>query len=112
MRLPAQARWECECEFVKLEDTDEGRIATVEATGTATLLRDRVPRGTPLTPEVRDIDVAFTGTVRINVDTGLLLEQSLDFDGATVVGVTGYRKYGTNAVEMVGTLDLKVTPVR
>ncbi len=65
--------YEVECELMAVEDTPEGKIATIEYTGDISAKPNHTNRKGM---RIKKVDMDIQGTILLNIDTGLLVDTS------------------------------------
>ncbi len=113
MPLPGMGTmsYETKCKLTKLEKTDAGQIATIEMTGAVTTESASDMNFGEGSFKFDEIDMIMKGHGKVNVETGLMVEQVYDIEGNMEMSVTAAGQSMTTSTNMSGTTKTTIKPV-
>jgi len=98
-----------ECELTKLEDTPKGKIATIDTYAVMTGKSGRPTVG-PVGARIDAADLEFTGTMKLDVATGLMQHYAVDVEGSLSVTAGPDTQQTTTTMKIDGTVETRIAP--
>jgi len=90
-----------ECELVSVEPADQGHVATIKISGTATAEKGQKQQFGPASVTIDSMDLDMNGQILVNVESGVPVDESIDLSG------TFEMTSSTNNVEIRMTVNLE-----
>ena len=101
-----------ECELVSIGPADQGYVATVKVSGTATAEKGQKQQFGPASVTIDSMDLDMNGQILVNVDSGVPVDESIDLSGTYDMTSSAGKVEVKMTVSMEGTTRTTVTTVK
>ncbi|MBT3198894.1 MAG: hypothetical protein HN350_03165 [Phycisphaerales bacterium] len=114
MPIPMAGDMECEakCKLISLTPSASGQIATIKMRARVLSQGAKSTSMGPASIKVKSMDLIMNGTMEINADTGLLMKQSIDLDGAMSMTISAQGNNVEMDATIIGTQEATVKEIK